>query len=76
MREIAECIPTLTSDDRQTLASILPDLLAKEPTPKTQVGIVKMKLLLKKGGGMFAESAKNILLDVISAAVSKSLFGN
>jgi len=74
MREIADYIPELTSDDRQTLVSILPDLLAKESTPRTEVGIVRMKVLLKKGGVVFATSAASVLKDVISTAVSKALF--
>lgn len=74
MREIADCIESFNQSDRDTLQQIMPDLIAKEATPKTQVAIVKMKMLAKKGGSAFWDSTQKLLVDVVSETVKKSLF--
>jgi hypothetical protein len=74
VREIADYIDTFNEKDRETLEQILPDLVARESTPKTQLGIVKMKALLKKGGAGFLEATQKVLVDVVSEVVKKSLF--
>lgn len=74
MREVAEYVDSFTPEDKQMLRDILPDLAAKESTPKTQLAIVKMKRLLTKGGSMFLESAQKILVDVVSETAKKTLF--
>jgi len=56
------------------LALLLPDLTALESTPKTELAIVKMKSLLKKGGADFLDATKKILVDVVSDVVKKALF--
>jgi hypothetical protein len=74
VREIAEHIETFNELDRETLNQILPDLVAGESTPKTQIGVIKMKALLKKGGADFMEAANKVLVDVVSEVVKKALF--
>lgn len=74
MREIANCIESFNQGDRELLQQILPDLIAKQGTPKTEVAIVKMKLLLKKGGITFLEGTRKLLVDVVSETASKALF--
>src|SRR6266404_1452810 len=56
VREIAAVSDDLNAEDREQLAKILPDLIAKEETPRTQLAIVQLKRLLKKGGSAFAEA--------------------
>jgi hypothetical protein len=75
VRDIASEIDSLNDTDRKTLGEILPDLVARETTPRTELGIVKMKTLLKKGGATFYEASNKLLVDVLSEAVKKSLFG-
>jgi hypothetical protein len=74
IREIADCIDSFSDIDKETLRQIMPDLIAKEGTPKTEVAIVKMKLLLKKGGSTFLESARKLLVDIVSETAQKALF--
>lgn len=74
VNEIAHFIDTFDDNDRTTLKEILPDLVASAGTPRTQIGIVKMKDLLAKGTSVFAESARKILVDVMSEAARKALF--
>jgi hypothetical protein len=74
VREVANYIEVFTDEERNMLADILPDLVSQESTPRTQIGIVKMKLLFKKGGSIFFDAANKILVDVVSEAVRKSLF--
>jgi hypothetical protein len=74
IREIADYVDTLNEKDRQTLTDLLPDLIAPEGTPKTELAIVKMKSLLKKGGADFLEATRKVLVDVVSEVVNKALF--
>ncbi|HSY34440.1 MAG TPA: DUF2321 domain-containing protein [Acidobacteriaceae bacterium] len=74
LREVASLMDELDESDRQSLDDLLPDLVSKDGTPRTEVGIVKMKKLLKKGGSVFAESARKLLVDVISETARKALF--
>jgi hypothetical protein len=53
----------------------MPDLVASQATPRTQVSVLKMKGLLAKGGPAFFATAKDILVDVVSSTIAKSLFG-
>lgn len=75
VREVASYIDGLNDADRRTLEEILPDLASREPTPRTELGIIKMKGLFKKGGSAFLEASNKLLVDVLSEAVKKSLFG-
>lgn len=74
LREIAKHIDKLTEDDRRALAELLPDLVCSTTTPSTEVAVVKMKSLLKKGGAVFTDAARNVLADVISETARKALF--
>ncbi|MGB7190717.1 MAG: DUF2321 domain-containing protein [Acidobacteriaceae bacterium] len=74
VREVAQYVEAFDEEDRKMLVEILPDLASQESTPRTQIGIVKMKLLFKKGGSIFFDAANKILVDVVSETVRKSLF--
>jgi hypothetical protein len=41
--EVAQHIDELSDEDRKVLRDLLPDIAAEIATPRTQVGIVKMK---------------------------------
>ena len=75
MQEIASLTDELDEEDRKTLTEILPDLASRTDTPKIQVAIVKMKKLLVKGGSVFAESFRKLLIDVLSETAKKALIG-
>jgi hypothetical protein len=74
VRAIAEESEDLDAKDRQQLDAILPDLIAKTEIPRTQLAIVKLKKLIKKGGSAFAEALRKTLIDVVSESVKKVLF--
>ena len=74
VRAIAEESEALDTQDREQLDAILPDLIAKTETPRTQLAIVKLKKLIKKGGSAFAEALRKTLIDVVSESVKRVLF--
>lgn len=63
----------LNNDEKQQLVETVPDLFAD--TPRTKTAIVKFKLLSKKAGAAIASGLHDILVDVVSEAVKKSLYG-
>ena len=71
---MAEETEDLDAEDREQLDAILPDLIVKTETPRTQLAIVKLKKLIKKGGSAFAEALRKTLVDVLSESVKKVLF--
>jgi hypothetical protein len=73
VRAIAVECEDLTLTDRKELNEILPDLIARTETPKTQLAIVRVKKLLTKGGSVFAEAVRKTLVDVVSESVRKIL---
>jgi hypothetical protein len=74
VRAIAAACEGLSEEDREQLTEVLPDLIAKEETPRTQLAIVQMKKLLKKGGSAFAEAVRKTIIDVASETIKKTLF--
>lgn len=74
VRAIAEESENLDAQDREQLDTLLPDLIAKTETPRTQLAILKMKKLIKKGGSVFAEVLRKTLVDVVSESAKKVLF--
>ena len=74
VRAIAEQSEDLDAEDRKQLDTLLPDLIAKTETPRTQLAIVKLKKLIKKGGIAFAEALRKTLIDVVSESVKRVLF--
>jgi hypothetical protein len=74
LRAIAAVGDGLNEEDRAQLVEILPDLIAKTKTPRTQLAIVQMKKLLKKGGTVFSEAVRKTIVDVASETIKKTLF--
>jgi len=73
LRAIAAVSEGLNEEDRAQLADILPDLISRSETPRTQFAAIKLKALLKKGGSVFAEAAHKIIVDVTSETIKKIL---
>ena len=74
LREIAAECDELSVRDREQLSELLPDLIAKTETPRTQLAIVQIKKLVTKGGKVFAAAVRKVVVDVGSESVKKILF--
>ena len=74
IRDAAKYVDGLNDEDRKILSEILPDLASTEPTPRTELAIVKMKSLFKKGGSTFVDATRKLLVDVVSDALKRRLF--
>jgi len=72
-KELADEFDNLTEDERVQLKGGLDDLLRE--TPRTQVAAAQFKRLMKKAGKVAYDGMKAILVDVVSEAVRKLLFG-
>ena len=72
-RELADEFDTLTQEEKEQLKNSFPDLVKN--TPKTTVAETRFKKLMKKAGSEAYDGMKSILIDVVSEAVKKSVFG-
>lgn len=71
--ELADELDELSSEEKEQLKNSFPDLVKN--TPKTVVAETRFKKLMKKAGAEAYDGMKSILVDVVSEAVKKSLFG-
>ena len=71
--ELADELEGLTSEEKEKLKSALPELVKNGP--KTVVAETRFKKIIKKSGADAYEGMKSILIDVVSEAVKKSIFG-
>lgn len=72
-RELADELDILSKEEQQQLKDTFPDLTKN--TPKTVVAETRFRKLMKKAGGEAYEGMKSILIDVLSEAAKKSVFG-
>jgi len=72
-RSLADEIDGLSEPERITLKSTLDDLI--RDTPMTAVAAVRFKKLVARGGKQVADAFKDILVDIVSESVRKSLWG-
>jgi hypothetical protein len=72
-RLLAEETEGLTDDERDRLAGTLDDLL--HDSPMTQVAASRFKRLLSKAGHGTAESFRELLVDVVSEAAKRAIWG-
>lgn len=72
-QELADELDNLSADERQQLKDSFPDLV--KSTPRTVVAETRFKKLIKKAGAEAYGGMKSILIDVVSEAVKKSVFG-
>lgn len=71
--ELVDGLETLSAHEKQQLKDSLPDLVRE--TPKTPVAEGRFKRLTKKAGVEAVGGIRAILIDVVSEAVKKSIFG-
>jgi len=72
-KELAEDFDRLDVGERAELAATIPDLTSNGP--RTTLAVTRARRLLAKAGTVAAESMRTILVDAISKAVEKALFG-
>lgn len=63
----------LSSDDKQKFSETLPDLIVESPTPKTQLAATRFKRFLSKSVSYTAEGLREIIVDIASESIKKSL---
>lgn len=71
--ELADELDSLSQEERQLLKDSFPDLV--RDTPKTPVAETRFRRLIKKAGAEAYDGMKAVLVDVVSEAVKKSVFG-
>jgi len=72
-KEMADELDELTPQEKEKLKTSLDDIVAE--TPKTELAGLKFKKILGKLGKDSYGGVKNILVDIASETVKKSLFG-
>lgn len=72
-KELADELESLTEEEKEALKSSLPDLV--KDGPKTVVAESRFRKLMKKAGADAYDGMRSILVDVVSEAVKKSIFG-
>jgi hypothetical protein len=72
-RDLIEDAGDLSADEKLALSSTLDDLLAS--TPRTEVSAIKFKRLAAKAGTEIAGTLRSVLVDVMSEAARKAIFG-
>jgi hypothetical protein len=73
-KDLAELLDELSEAEREQLKMSLDDLVADGP--RTIVAQTRFKRILSKTGPEIATGFKDILVDVVSETVKKSLWGN
>lgn len=63
----------LTDEQKEILKNALPDLIVE--TPSTPVATAKYKKFIPKAASYIQDGLKNLLIDVVSETVKKSLWG-
>lgn len=72
-RELIDESEGLSDDEKAALSGTLDDLLSD--TPKTEVAALKFKRLAAKTGVEVAGALRSVLVDVMSEAARKAVFG-
>jgi hypothetical protein len=72
-QKIAETIESLSVDERKELKNILGDIVHE--TSQARIAETKFNGLIKKAGKDAYDAIKSILIDVVSEAVRKTIFG-
>lgn len=73
-RELIAEMDNLSDDEKEQLSRSLDDLLVD--TPKTQVAAVRFKKFATKAGSTMGGALRDILVDVMSEAAKKAVFGS
>ena len=71
--ELVDELEALNPEEKQQLKDSFPDIV--KDTPKTVVAGTRFKRLMEKAGAEAYDGMKSILINVVSEAVKKSVFG-
>ena len=71
--DLVDDLDTLSQEEKQQLKDSFPDLV--RDTPRTVVAEGRFKRLTKKAGSEAVGAIRSVLIDVVSEAVKKSIFG-
>lgn len=71
--ELATEMESLTSEEREALIGTIPDLVVE--SPRTIVAETRFKRLMSKAGPAAAGAMRDLLVDIVSESVKKSLYG-
>jgi len=71
--ELLKLEEQIQESDIATMQEILPDILAE--TPKSKVAEAKFKIIMRKVGKATYEAVKDIIIEIASETIKKSLFG-
>lgn len=71
--ELADELEGLSEEEKQQLKDSFPDLI--RDTPKTVVAETRFKKIMRKVGADAYNAMKSIMIDIVSEAVRKSIFG-
>ncbi len=73
VRELADEQNVLTAEEREQLKATLPDLVAS--TPRTTLAAGRFKRLVATAGSGAADAFHDLLVDVLSEAAKKAIWG-
>ncbi len=71
-KEFTDTLHQLTADERESLKTNIDDLVHE--TPRTPVAESKVKALLKKAGHEAAEGIRELIVDIVSETVKKTMW--
>ncbi|MED4977208.1 DUF2321 domain-containing protein [Weizmannia sp. FSL K6-0777] len=72
-KEYADLIDKLNDEEKEQLKGSIDDMI--QEGPRTKLGVAKFKKFITKAGADTAQAFKDILVDVLSESVKKSLWG-
>lgn len=73
IKQLADEVPEFSPEDRVELRESVDDIVRQ--TPNSPVAINRLKKLMKKGGQWVADGVRSILVDVLSEAIKKQIWG-
>lgn len=73
-KTLADEIDELSESEKLLLKSSIDDIVTD--SPKTDVGIIRFKKYASKGGKEVAKGLRDVLVDIVSETVKKSIWGS
>ncbi|MFC1933668.1 DUF2321 domain-containing protein [Chloroflexota bacterium] len=71
-QELADELDELTSEERELLKKSIDDII--RDTPQTTVAVNRFKRLVAKAGKPAADAFRDILVDIVSETIKKSIW--
>jgi len=72
-QELADETPEFTLEDRDQFRQSLNDIVKQ--TPNSPLAVTRFRKLLSKGGRLVSDGLRDILVDVLSEAIKKQIWG-